>query len=109
MADPTKRNAIMDWLFGAPLPGDEPAIHLAARPPRWVVNTRQALRLVILGVLGVSLLDSEGKVPIVGPWFAETGAGFLIAVVCASLIAISEWREERRVATIRKQLQPQPD
>lgn len=105
MEAPTKRNASMDWLFGNRLTGDELAIHLAARPPRWVSNSRQALRLVILAVLSVSLFDREGRVPIIGPWIAQTLAEYLIAIGCMLLIAASEWFDERRVAAIRKQRQ----
>lgn len=95
----------MEWLFGKRLVGDELAVHLAARPPRWVSNSRQALRLIILAVLSVSLFDREGRVPIIGPWIAQTQAEYLIALGCILLIAASEWFDERRVAAIRKQRQ----
>lgn len=45
MQAPAKRNAFMDWLFGAPLTGDDLARHLATRPPRWVRDTEFCLWL----------------------------------------------------------------
>lgn len=75
MAPPAKRNAFLDWLFGAPLTRDDLERQKAARPSKFVHYALQAVRLILIVVLGASLFNGEGRLPLIGVWLAQTPWG----------------------------------
>ena len=83
MEAPAKRNAFLDWLFGAPLTGEELAVHLSARPPRLARNGQMALCLfaIVMGTLG--LFGLADRLPGVGwllrDWSTPVGLGCVAA------------------------------
>ena len=91
MEAPAKRNAFMDWLFGAPLTG----VDLAARPPRWVRNTELCMWLLILVLLSAGYLGLLDELPLVGPWLARERT--LIQIGCLAVIVALRWYYEGRV------------
>jgi len=95
MEAPAKRNAFMDWLFGAPLKGDDLARHLATRPPRWVRDTELCLWLLILFLLSAGYLGLLDRLPLVGPWLARERT--LIQIGCLAVIVALRWYFEGRV------------
>ncbi len=99
MGDPTKRNAVMDWLFGAPVTGDELSAHLASRPPRWVHYARQSLLLLMLGLMTLGLFDLDHRLPLVGPWLAREWWGLtVIMLACLASVAALDWFHKRQSA-----------
>lgn len=97
MGDPVKRNAILDWLFGAPLTGDEPAAQQQSRPPRWIVHTRRSLLLLMVALMTLGLFDLDHRLPVIGPWLAREPWGLtLILAVCMLGVSASYWHHERR-------------
>lgn len=94
MEAPAKRNAFLDWLFGAPLTGDDLARHLATRPPPWARNTKSALYLLILVLLAAGYLGLIDGLPLVGPWLARERT--LVTIGCLAMIIALDWYFERR-------------
>lgn len=100
MEVPAKRNAIMDFLFGARLTGDDLARHLAARPPRWVRDTQGSLYLLILVLTSAGYLGLIDRLPIVGPWLAREGS--LVSIGCLAIIIALDWYYRERAEKGRK-------
>lgn len=97
MADPIKRNAIWDWLFGAPLPGDESRAQQASPPPSWVFHARQSLLLLGVGLMTLGLFDADHRLPLVGPWLEGNDWGLMLLVgACFAGSYAVEWFHERR-------------
>ena len=100
MDAPAKRNAFLDWLFGAPLTGDDLARHLAERPPRWARYTQLSLYLLALVVLAASFFDETDRLPLVGPWLAREGT--LIVMGCLAVNVAVDWYYRRRAGRDRR-------
>lgn len=97
MGDPTKRNAAMDWLFGAPLTGDELSAHLASLPPRWVHYVQQSLLLLGVGLMTLGLFDIDHRLPLVGPWLKREWWGLTIIIAaCFAAVSALDWHQKRR-------------
>lgn len=94
MQAPAKRNLFLDWLFGAPLTGDDLAKHLATRPPRWARNAKSALYLLMLALLVAGLLGLIDQLPLVGPWLARERP--LIMMCCLAAVMVLDWYFRRR-------------
>ena len=75
MAPPHKRSAYLNWLFGARLTDDNLMRHNAARPSLLVHYALQSVRLALIVVLGASLFNGEGWLPLIGPWLAQAPWG----------------------------------
>lgn len=102
MEAPVKTNAILDWLFGARLTGEDLARHLATRPPRpprWARNTQLALYLLIIALMAAGYLGLTDKLPLVGPWLARER--ILVSIGCLAIIAALDWYFGRRVEKSR--------
>lgn len=97
MGAPAKRNAFLDWLFGAPLTGDDLARHLAERPPLWARNTKSALYLLMLTLIAAGYLGLLGRLPLLGPWLARERT--LIMMGCLAIIIALDWFYKRRAET----------
>lgn len=95
MGDPAKRNAVMDWLFGAPLTGDDLAKHLAGRPPRRVRYVQLALILLVLVLLTAGFVGLKDRLPLVGPWLTRDWLS-LIALGCLATNSAVNWYYRRR-------------
>ena len=100
MEAPAKRNAFLEWLFGAPLTGDDLTRHLATRPPRWARNTQLSLYLLIVVLLGVKYSGLTDGLPLVGPWLAREQT--LITIGCLAIIIGLDWYFKQRADTDRK-------
>jgi len=100
MEAPAKRNAFMDWLFGAPLTGDDLAKHLVARPPRWVRDTQSSLYLLILVLISAGYLGLIDRLPLIGPWLARERT--LITIGCLAIIIALDWYYKGRADKGRK-------
>jgi hypothetical protein len=100
MGAPAKRNAFLDWLFGTPLTGDDLARHLAERPPRWAINTKTALYLLMLVLIAAKHLGLLDRLPPVGPWLAREQP--LIMMGCLAIIIALDWYYRRRAETAKK-------
>lgn len=94
MEAPAKRNAFLDWLFGAPLTGDDLARHLATRPPPWARNIQSTLYLLILFMLPAGYLGLIDELPLVGPWLERERT--LIPIGCLAIIIALDWYFKRR-------------
>ncbi|HYC96805.1 hypothetical protein [Brevundimonas sp.] len=94
MEAPTKRNAFLDWLFGAPLTGGDLARHLAERPPLWARNTTSFLYLLVLGLIAAGWMGLLDRLPLVGPWLARERT--LILMGCLAIIIALDWYYKRR-------------
>ena len=101
METPARRNAIMDFLFGARLTGDDLARHLAARPPRWVLGTTLVLYLLILVLIPAAYLGLIDRLPLVGPWLARERT--LITIGLLAVIITLDWHYKRRAGRALKQ------
>ena len=97
MGAPAKRNAFLDWLFGAPLTGDDLARHLAERPPLWARNTKSALYLLMLTLIAAGYLGLLDRLPLLGPWLARERT--LIMMGCLAIIIALDWFYKRRAET----------
>lgn len=97
MGAPAKRNAFLDWLFGAPLTGDDLARHLAERPPLWARNTKSALYLLMLTLIAAGYLGLLDSLPLLGPWLARERT--LIMMGCLAIIIALDWFYRRRAET----------
>ena len=97
MGAPAKRNAFLDWLFGAPLTGDDLARHLAERPPLWARNTKSALYLLMLTLIAAGYLGLLDRLPLLGPWLAREQT--LIMMGCLAIIIALDWFYKRRAET----------
>lgn len=95
MEAPAKRNAVVDWLFGAPLTGDDLARHLATRPPRWVRDTEFYLYLLSVVLLAAGYLGLLDRLPLVGQWLARERT--LVVIGCLAIIVALKWFYEGRV------------
>lgn len=103
MARPSKRSVFMDWLFGEQLTGDHLREQKERQPPKLVHYAQQAVRLVLIVVLGASLFNGEGRLPLIGAWLAQTSWGVgAIWVGCLSILAGSEWFYKRRTEASRR-------
>lgn len=100
MEAPAKRNAFLDWLFGAPLTDDDLARRSTARPPRWVRNTQLSLYLLTLGLFAAVYMGLTDGLPLVGPWLAQ-GRPF-IPIGCFAIILAVNWSNRRRAGMERK-------
>src|SRR5690606_13279737 len=94
MEAPAKRNAFLDWLFGAPLNGDDLSRHLATRPPAWARNTKSALYLLILVLLAAGYWGLIDRLPVVGPWLARERT--LVTMGCLAAIIALDGHFKRR-------------
>lgn len=91
MKEPAKRNAFFDWLFGAPLAGDELARHRAV--PRWVRRAKSTLYLLILILLAAGLLGVIDALPIIGAWLARERS--IVMIACLAIVVGLDWYFER--------------
>lgn len=100
MRAPAKRNAFLEWLFGAPLTGDDLARHVAERPPRWALNIQLSLYLLATILLAAGFLGLTDRLPHIGPWLARDGT--LIAIGCLAINIVLDWYYKLRADTGRK-------
>lgn len=94
METPSKRNAIMDALFGERLTGDDLASHLAARPPRWARYTKMSLYLLVVVLMAASYLNVTDRLSGFGAWLVRER--LLIASGCLAIIIALDWYYKRR-------------
>src|SRR5690606_12194575 len=99
MEAPAKRNAFLDWLFGAPLNGDDLARQLPARPPAWARNTKSAPYLLILVLTAAGYWCLIDRLPVVGPWLARERT--IATMGCLAMIIALDWYFKRRAETGR--------
>lgn len=93
----------MEAVFGERLTGDDLLNHKAARPSKKIHYSLQLVRLVLITVLGASLLNVEGRLPLIGTWLAQSSWGlFAIWGGCLIILAFSEWFYERRKNTLQR-------
>lgn len=103
MAHPPKRSTLLNSLFGAQRTGDDPLRYKTARPPKLAHYALQSVRLVLIVVLGTSLFNGEGRLPLIGLWLAQTPWGiYAIWGGCLAILAVSEWFYERRAKVIHQ-------
>ena len=97
------REKIMDAVFGERLTGSELLIHQAARPSKKVHYALQLVRLTLVAVFLASLLNIESRVPLIGPWMAQSSWGmYAIGGGCWAVLAFAEWHYERRLRALRR-------
>lgn len=100
--DSSRRDKIMEAVFGERLTGDNLLRHKAARPSKKIHYALQLVRLILITFLGASLINGESRMPLIGPWLTESAWGIYAAVGgCWIILAFSEWYYERRKKTLQ--------